>query len=135
MSLSESKIAAVAAVGDMDRAKRFYEESLGLDPADSGAEGTEVLYACGDGTGLLVYPSPEHAGKATATIAAWEVEDFDAETSSLKEHGISFEKYDGFDQDDDGVMKMGDMRVVWFTDPDGNTFALSGPCPGASRPA
>ena len=126
MSLSESKVAAVAAVSDMDRARRFYEETLGLDPAESGADGTEVLYGCGDGTGLLVYPSPDHAGKGSATIAAWEVDDFDSEVAALKEGGVSFEIYPGFGQDEDGVMKMEDARVVWFTDPDGNTFAISG---------
>lgn len=126
MSLSESKVAAVAAVSDMDRARSFYEGKLGLEPADSGADGTEVLYACGDGTGLLVYPSPDHAGKGSATIAAWEVDDFDAEIDALKGRGIAFEIYPGFGQDEDGVMKMDDARVVWFTDPDGNTFAVSG---------
>lgn len=127
MSLSESKIAAVAAVNDMVRARSFYEETLGLEPADSGADGTEVLYGCGDGTGLLVYPSPDHAGKGTATIAAWEVDDFDAEVDALRGHGVTFEVYAGFGQDEDGVMRMDDARVVWFKDPDGNTFAVSGP--------
>jgi len=127
MSLSNSRIAAVAAVADMDRARSFFEGILALTPADSGAEGSEVLYGCGDDTGLLVYASPEHAGKGTATTAAWEVEDFDAEVAALKERGISFEKYPGFGQDDDGVLAMANARVVWFTDPDGNTFAVSGP--------
>ena len=126
MSLSESKIAAVAAVSDVERARRFYEEKLGLEPVDSGADGTEVLYGCGDGTGLLVYPSPDHAGKGSATIAAWEVDDFDCEVDELIGRGVSFEIYAGFDQDENGVMKMDDARVIWFTDPDGNTFAISG---------
>ena len=110
----------------MDQARRFYEETLGLDPADTGADGTEVLYGCGDGTGLLVYPSPEHAGKGSATIAAWEVSDFDSEVDALRGRGVSFEIYPGFDQDENGVMRMDGARVVWFTDPDGNTFAISG---------
>lgn len=126
MGLSNSKIAAVAAVTDMDRAKEFFEETLALEPMGGGAEGIEVMYACGDGTGLLVYPSPDHAGKGTATVAAWEVDDFDAETSALKERGISFEIYPGFDQDENGILDMGGARVVWFKDPDGNTFAVSG---------
>jgi catechol 2,3-dioxygenase-like lactoylglutathione lyase family enzyme len=110
----------------MGRARQFFEETLGLSPAETGADGTEVLYGCGDGTGLLVYPSPDHAGKGTATIAAWEVDDFDAELAALKEKGVSFEIYAGFDQDEDGVMRMDGARVAWFTDPDGNTFAMSG---------
>jgi hypothetical protein len=45
---------------------------------------------------------------------------------ALKAKGVEFERYEGFDQDENGVMDMGDGRVAWFTDPDGNTFAIAG---------
>lgn len=126
MSLSECRIAAVAAVSDLARARSFFEDSLGLSAIDSGAGGEEVVYQCGSGTGLMVYSSPEHAGKGSATLACWEVSDLEAEMASLKAKGVEFELYEGFDQNPEGVLDMGGGKVAWFTDPDGNTFALAG---------
>ena len=125
MSLSECRIAAVAAVSDLDRSREFYERTLGLSEMDSGADGGEVVFGCGEGTGLMIYPSPEHAGKGSATLGCWAVKDLESEMETLRGRGVEFERYDGFDQDENGVMDMGDGRVAWFTDPDGNTFALA----------
>lgn len=125
MSLSECRIAAVAAVSDLDRAKSFYEGSLGLSAVDSGSAGDEVVYQCGGGTGLMVYPSPTNAGGGTATVACWEVSDLGAEMESLRSKGIEFEIYEGLGQDENGVMDMGEGQVAWFTDPDGNIFAIA----------
>lgn len=128
MSLKDSRIAAVAAVSDMDRARRFYEEQLGLEEAD-GTESSELqrLYGCGEHTGLMVYVSPEHAGHSTATLGAWRVEDLDSEMESLRSRGIEFERYDqpGLQTDENGVVSMGDVHACWFRDPDGNTFAVA----------
>ncbi len=126
MSLSECRIAAVAAVSDLDRSRSFFEGSLGLSSIDSGAGGDEIIYGCGDGTGLMVYPSPDNAGTGQATVTCWEVSDFENEAQSLRDKGIEFEIYEGFDQDENGVMDMGDAHVAWFTDPDGNIFAIAG---------
>ncbi len=126
MSLSNCRIAAVAAVSDLDRAKSFFEGSLGLSAIDSGAGGEEVIYECGNGTGLMIYPSPDNAGSGSATVACWEVENLDSEMEALKSKGIEFERYEGFDQDENGILDMGQGRVAWFTDPDGNTFAIAG---------
>ena len=126
MSLSECRIAAVAAVSDLDRARSFFEDSLGLSTMDSGAAGEEIIYECGQGTGLMVYPSPDNAGTGSATLGCWEVQDLDSEMEALKAKGVEFERYEGFDQDENGVMDMGDGRVAWFTDPDGNIFAIAG---------
>ena len=73
MGLSRYKVAAGLAVSDMDRAREFYEGKLGLSVGiDSG---DNVQYACAEGTVLHVYLSPEHAGKSTATLAGWGVDD------------------------------------------------------------
>lgn len=125
MSLSECRIAAVAAVSDLDRARSFFEGTLGLSPVDSGAGGEEVVYACGEGTGLMVYPSPANAGTGSATLGCWSVKDLGSEMEALKARGVEFESYEGFDRDENGILDMGDGRVAWFTDPDGNTFALA----------
>ncbi len=127
MSLSQSRIAAVAAVSDMDRARQFYENTLGLHEVD-GAESSEEqrIYECGDHTGLMVYLSPHHAGRGTATLGAWQVDDLDAEMESLRAKGLEFEEYDepGLHTDDKGVVEMGEFHACWFKDPDGNTFAI-----------
>lgn len=127
MSLSQSSIAAVAAVSDMDRARRFYEETLGLHEVD-GTESFEDqrVYECGDHTALMVYLSPHHAGRGTATLGAWRVDDLDAEMESLRSRGLEFERYDepGLHTDEKGVVEMGGFHACWFKDPDGNTFAI-----------
>ncbi len=67
MGLSEYKVAVAVAVSDMDRAREFYEGKLGLLVGiDSG---NNLQYRCGEGSVMHVYLSPEHAGKATATLA------------------------------------------------------------------
>lgn len=125
MSLSDCRIAAVAAVSDLDRAKEFFEGSLGLSPKGSGAAGDEIVFDCGDSTDLMVYVSPANAGGGSATLACWSVNDLDAEMESLRGKGIEFEIYDGLGQDENGVLEMDGGRAAWFTDPDGNTFAVA----------
>jgi len=127
MSLSKSRIAAVAAVSDMDRARRFYEDRLGLHQAPDAEESDDQrLYECGEHTGLMVYLSPDHAGRGTATLGAWQVDDLDAEMESLRAKGIEFEHYDqpGLHTDEQGVVEMDGFHACWFKDPDGNTFAI-----------
>jgi catechol 2,3-dioxygenase-like lactoylglutathione lyase family enzyme len=114
------------AVSDFARAKEFYEGTLGLEPGDGSGE-EMASYECGGGTGLFVYVS-EHAGTNKATLAGFEVSDFDAEHADLKERGVTFETYDEGDvkTDDEGVMDAGGFKVAWFADPDGNLFSING---------
>jgi len=125
MSLSQSRIAAVAAVSDMARARAFYGEVLGLSAIDDSPEAEEVVYACGDGTELVVYLSTAGAGKAT--VAAWEVDDLEAAMDELATNGVKFEHYDeqGLKTNEQGVVELHGERIAWFKDPDGNTFAIS----------
>lgn len=126
MSLKDCKIGPAAAVSDMKRAQEFYEGTLGLEPDMDTDE--MKSYPCGDGTGFMVYVSPEHAGSNTATLAGFEVPDFDGLFAELKERGVSFERYDREDlqTDDEGILDAGDMKVAFFKDPDGNTFSING---------
>ena len=81
MGLSEYKVAAGLAVSDMNRAREFYEGKLGLVVGiDSG---DNVQYRCGEGSVLHVYLSPEHAGKSTATLAGWGVDDVEEVVDEL----------------------------------------------------
>lgn len=111
------------AVKDMQIARKFYEDTLGLEQV--GAEGDEVIvYRSGNST-LNVYRS-EYAGSNKATAVTWVVgDDMEAEVRALKAKGISFEHYDMPDLKLEGDIHVGqDMKVAWFKDPDGNLLNL-----------
>jgi len=126
MSLSDSKVGTAVAVSDMARARSFYEGKLGLESNQQSDEMT--AYECGEGTGLFVYLS-EHAGSNKATLAGFEVSDFDATREELAGRGIEFERYDdesGVTTDSDGVFEGPGFKAAWFKDPDGNIFSING---------
>jgi len=126
MSLKDYKIGAAAAVSDMARAKDFYEGKLGLEPGQQNDE--MAMYECGEGTGLVVYVS-EHAGSNKATLAGFDVPDFDGVRNALAERGVEFERYEdesGVTTDEDGVFEGPGFKAAWFKDPDGNIFAING---------
>lgn len=121
--LGQGKVFATIAVTDLDRAKQFYSETLGLEQSDENAGG--VTYACGGGTSIFVYPSPT-AGTNQATYASWAVADFDATLDELRAKGVTFEHYDGMPgvTREGDVHVMGDFKSAWFKDPDGNVLAV-----------
>lgn len=124
MSLSDSKVTATIAVSNLDRAKEFYGGKLGLSVAGGVENDNVVVYQCGDGSELLVYQS-EHAGKATATVATWDVDDVEATVDELTSNGVVFEQYDEpMQTDEKGIFSSEEGRVAWFKDPDGNTIAV-----------
>jgi catechol 2,3-dioxygenase-like lactoylglutathione lyase family enzyme len=120
--LKDKAVAATLAVRDLDRAREFYEQTLGLEPVEENPGA--VTYRAGPSF-LLVYPS-EHAGTNQATGATWGVgDDFDAIVEDLRAKGVTFEEYDLPEMTREGdVHVMGDLRAVWFKDPDGNIVAL-----------
>ena len=125
MGLSDSRVETVIAVSDLDRARRFYGEQLGLGPGTDEADG--VRYHCGEGTAVFVYLSVDNAGTSTATVAGWFLDDFDATLDELATRGITLEQYDqpGLKTDERGVFDAGRFRAVWVRDPDGNTMAIT----------
>jgi catechol 2,3-dioxygenase-like lactoylglutathione lyase family enzyme len=125
MGLSDSAVAAVVAVSDMSRAKEFYEGKLGLSGGDEQPDGG-TRYRCGDGTQLHVYPSPDNAGKSTATVAGWWVGDVPGTVDELVSKGVTFEQYgEPFNTDEKGIARFeGGYVGAWFKDPDGNILAL-----------
>jgi catechol 2,3-dioxygenase-like lactoylglutathione lyase family enzyme len=125
MSLKECKVGTAVPVSDIARAKEFYEETLGLEPGEQGDD--MASYRCGGGTGLFVYVS-EHAGTNKATLAGFEVSDFDAVHTQLKQRGVTFERYDKGDvkTNEKGILDSGDFKVAFFKDPDGNIFSING---------
>jgi catechol 2,3-dioxygenase-like lactoylglutathione lyase family enzyme len=125
MGLSDDRVEAVMAASDLDRAKRFYQDQLGLVPGEEQEQG--VRYPCAEGTGIFVYLSPQNAGKSSATLAGWFVDDLDQTMDGLVSRGVVFERYDqpGIKTDERGVFNAGRFRAAWVKDPDGNTIAIT----------
>jgi catechol 2,3-dioxygenase-like lactoylglutathione lyase family enzyme len=124
--LGDKSAVATLAVKDMDAARRFYEETLGLPPIEgSTPDAGAIVYRSG-GSAVLVYES-RYAGTNQATAASWAVgDDFDALVAGLKDKGVSFEHYDDLpDTTREGDVHItGDFKSVWFKDPDGNILNL-----------
>lgn len=111
------------AVKNLDTAKKFYEDTLGLTPV--GAEDQEVIVFKSGNSTVYVYQS-QYAGTNKATAVTWVVgEDLEGIVQQLKAKGITFEHYDmpGITRDGD-VHIGGDMKVAWFKDPDGNILNI-----------
>jgi catechol 2,3-dioxygenase-like lactoylglutathione lyase family enzyme len=111
------------AVNDVDEAKRFYSETLGLKVTEeSEDQGLLGLHIGGDSV-VLVYPKPDHA-PANYTILNFPVDDVDTAVDELSARGVSFERYDGFPQDEKGIMRGQGPDIAWFRDPAGNVLSV-----------
>ncbi|NJP91168.1 VOC family protein [Nonomuraea sp. FMUSA5-5] len=115
-----SKAFSGFSVGDVEAAKRFYGETLGIRVTEE--RGMLTLHLGGD---VLVYPKgPAHV-PATFTVLNFPVEDIDKAVDELTARGVRFERYDGFEQDARGILRGGDgPPVAWFTDPSGNILSV-----------
>jgi predicted enzyme related to lactoylglutathione lyase len=113
------------AVSDLDRARRFYEEVLGL-RTSSGEQGTLVLHLPGD-TRVIVYAKPDFVA-ATFTVLNFQVDDIDAAVGELNRRGVQLDRYPGFDQDQLGIFRGAAIGrgpdIGWFRDPAGNIIAV-----------
>jgi predicted enzyme related to lactoylglutathione lyase len=107
-------------VNDLEAAKKFYGEVLGLTTSER--YGLLTLHLAG-GRDTLVYPKPDHA-PATYTILNFAVDDIDAAIDELISRGVELEKYDGLGQDDKGINRAGGPYIAWFKDPAGNILAV-----------
>ena len=110
------------AVKDLEEARRFYGDTLGMKVSE-GEMGFLRLHVEG-GHDILVYPKPDHRA-ANYTILNFPVEDVGAAVDELAERGVEFERYEGFDQDERGVLR-GDEgpAIAWFEDPSGNILSV-----------
>jgi predicted enzyme related to lactoylglutathione lyase len=106
---------------DVARARKFYEEKLGIRPKQETAGG--VVYEFGNGTACLLYPTP-NAGTSQASQAFWQVEDIEREVANLTARGVKFEKYDMPEMDENGISTAGGAKAAWFKDTEGNIMAL-----------
>ena len=109
------------AVKNLDRARKFYEETLGLSEVEDFGEG--FMLQSGQ-TKFNVYRS-EFAGTNKATALNFDVADIDAEVRELKDKGVMFEHYDMEGLTAKGDVYVGEgMKTAWFKDPDGNILSL-----------
>ncbi len=120
--LGSSELVAFAAATDLDRARAFYEQTLGLTVTEHND------FACvldANGTMLRVTAVPD-ASPAGYTVLGWRVADITAAVRGLMDKGVVFKRYDGMDQDDEGIWTTpGGDKLAWFTDPDGNVLSLT----------
>ena len=121
--LAGKEAIATVPVKDIGRAKRFYEETLGLRLTQD-QESEALTYESG-GSKLLVYRS-QYAGSNQATAATWTIgKDMEKVVQSLKGKGVKFEHYDMPGMTLKGDIHVADgFKVAWFKDPDGNIHAL-----------
>lgn len=110
-------------VNDIEKARKFYRETLELDVADAPMDQLE-LRLDGD-TRVFVYEKEDHV-PATFTILNFPVDDVDGAVDQLKNKGVKFEVYKEGDiaTDDKGVHRTGGPKIAWFKDPAGNYLSV-----------
>ena len=122
--LKDRSSSAIVAVSDIDRARAFYEDTLGLVRAADGQEGDVLAFRTGE-TNLTVYKS-DYAGTNKANAVTWAMKGDLMETvNDLKAKGVRFEHYPDMGLTLNGdIHEAGPMKLVWFKDPDGNILHL-----------
>src|SRR5438445_5241982 len=121
--LRNAPIVPYIPVANVARARRFYEEKVGLKPKQEYAGG--VIYECGNGSWAFMYPS-SGAGTSKASTAFWAVDDVAAEVAELKARGVVFEEYNmpGIKMEN-SIATGGGAKTAWFKDTEGNILAVS----------
>jgi catechol 2,3-dioxygenase-like lactoylglutathione lyase family enzyme len=121
--LGDSKATSGFAVNDLDKAREFYEKTLGLNvdvlDEEFGVTRLELM----DGGMILMYLSADMT-PASYTMLNFEVDDIDAAVDDLVSRGVSIERYDDFEQDEKGIMRGPGPQIAWFKDPSGNVLSV-----------
>ncbi|MGN6588037.1 MAG: VOC family protein [Solirubrobacterales bacterium] len=121
--LGNSKATSGFAVHDLNKAREFYEETLGLSVEVLSAEHGVTKLRMADGYEVLMYLSADMS-PASYTMLNFEVDDIDAAVDDLIARGISFERYEGFAHDEKGIVRSPGPQIAWFKDPSGNTLSV-----------
>ena len=111
------------AVRDLDAARRFYGETLGLEVSVLDEQYGLLDVKLGDGRSLLVYGKPDQQ-PANFTVLNFRVPDIEEAVDGLTARGVEFERYEGMPQDEKGVMREGGPYIAWFRDPAGNILSV-----------
>ena len=124
--LANSLAVTTVAVTDLDRAKRFYQEQVGLTLLDETPSG--FRFGAGKGSQLTVRRGQPNVGQ---TVAHFEVDDLEAVIRELTSRGVTFEEYET-PKTVNFIAQVGPARGAWFKDPDGNVLGVrEGPVPAA----
>ena len=120
--LGKSKAFSGFAVPDIEKAKKFYGETLGLKVSED--HGVLTLHLAG-GNNVIIYPKPNHV-PATFTVLNFPVDDVDLAVDESKKRGVRFEIYDLPDlkTDEKGIMRGKGPTIAWFKDPAGNILSV-----------
>jgi catechol 2,3-dioxygenase-like lactoylglutathione lyase family enzyme len=118
--LTDSSAFSGFSVDDIEAAKRFYAETLGIRVSEE--NGMLHLHLGGGGT-VLVYPKPDHA-PATFTVLNFPVPDIEAAVDELTRRNVRFERYEFAEQDEKGIHRGGGPLIAWFADPAGNVLSV-----------
>ncbi|KMO94302.1 VOC family protein [Streptomyces roseus] len=122
--LGDSKGFSGYSVDDIEAARGFYGETLGLRVSEE--NGLLTLHLAGD-TDVLLYPKENHRA-ATFTVLNFPVEDIDRAVDELSARGVAFERYEGFEQDAKGIARAAPgPAIAWFEDPAGNIISVLQP--------
>ena len=116
--LANSRVSAVLPVVDLGRARKFYEEKLGLEASEAPGG---VMFKCGQGSQLVLY-QPNTPSKADHTAAGWEVDNVEEVVKVLREKSVMFEQYDMTDER--GIATMAGAKGAWFKDSVGNILSV-----------
>ncbi len=111
-------------VDDIANAKQFYGETLGVSVSEE--HGLLTLHLAGNRDTLIYPKGPQHV-PATFTVLNFPVEDIEQAVDDLVARGVSFERYDGMDQDARGIARAGGPLIAWFKDPAGNILSVLEP--------
>jgi catechol 2,3-dioxygenase-like lactoylglutathione lyase family enzyme len=123
--LKDLQVMPVLPAKDIDRAREFYRDKLGLEPTQT-IDNDNLVYQCGNGTGFLLYRT-DNAGSAKNTQMGWGAEDVEREVEELRSRGVVFEEYDmpGL-KTENGIATMEGMgKGAWFLDSEGNILNIS----------
>ena len=122
--LADSKAFSGFAAPDIDAARDFYRDKLGLDVTEHEVGGQSLLNLnlAGDRP-TMIYPKPDFQ-PATYTVLNFPVDDVEAAVDELSARGVEFEHYDGIDQDEKGIARGNGPDIAWFKDPAGNVLAV-----------
>src|ERR1051326_4702555 len=120
--LKNAPVVPYIPASDIARARRFYEDKVGLVPREQIEGG--VVYECGDRSWIFLYRSGG-AGTSKASQAFWHVKDVEKEVAELRAKGVVFEEYDlpGL-KTVSGVATAGNSKAAWFKDSEGNIMAI-----------
>jgi len=125
--LSGSRVEANIPASDLERARNFYADTMGLTPTQEFG-GEALAYRTAGGTAFNIYRT-DYAGQAGHTIAQWHVDDIESEVHDLKAKGVTFEVYDmpGVQWDGEIASIEGLGRAAWFKDSEGNIMCVDQP--------